>query len=196
MQYPLQVGRKQRKKELKYRDLTGPEKIRLFTKINIPSLFPTLPKREQLQNLWCTFFKLINKINEQNCDSVEIDIGTKSWVTSFISVYQSKDCTPYVHAFTMHTSEFIRLHGNIVSFTQQGLEKLNDVTTKQYQRATNHHNLSALKQILEKRNRIEILKDSGYEREQVDVLPSKNQALCCKLNLLIYCHSMYCNDVT
>ena len=23
--------------------------------------------------------------------------------------------------------------------------------------------------------------------EQVDVLPSKNQALCCKLNLLIYC---------
>ena len=154
------------KKELKYRDLTGPEKIRLFTKINIPSLFPTLPKREQLQNLWCTFFKLINKINEQNCDSVEIDIGTKSWVTSFISVYQSKDCTPYVHAFAMHTSEFIRLHGNIVSFTQQGLEKLNDVTTKQYQRATNHHNLSALKQILEKRNRIEILQDSGYEREK------------------------------
>ena len=25
--------------------------------------------------------------------------------------------------------------------------------------------------------------------KQVDVLPSKNQALCCKLNLLIYCHS-------
>ena len=23
---------------------------------------------------------------------------------------------------------------------------------------------------------------------QVDVLPSKNQMLCCKLNLLIYCH--------
>ena len=35
-----------------------------------------------------------------------------------------------------------------------------------------------------------------YIRTQVDVLPSKNQALCCKLNLLIYCHSMYCNYVT
>ena len=32
--------------------------------------------------------------------------------------------------------------------------------------------------------------------KQVDVLPSKSQALCCKLNLLIYNHSMYCNDVT
>ena len=41
-------------------------------------------------------------------------------------------------------------------FTQQGLEKCNDVTTKQYQHSTNHHGLSALKQILEKRNQIEI----------------------------------------
>ena len=28
----------------------------------------------------------------------------------------------------------------------------------------------------------------NYYHEQVDVLLSKNQALCCKLNLLIYCH--------
>jgi len=65
----------------------------------------------------------------------------------------------------MHTSEFIKLHGNVVSFTQQGLEKLNDVTTKQYQHSTNHHDLSALKQVLEKRNRIETLQDSGYDHE-------------------------------
>ena len=32
--------------------------------------------------------------------------------------------------------------------------------------------------------------------KQIDVLPSENQALCCRLNLLIYYHSMYCNDVT
>ena len=29
---------------------------------------------------------------------------------------------------------------------------------------------------------------SKAPEKQVDVLPSKNQALCCKLNLLIYCH--------
>jgi len=68
-----------------------------------------------------------------------------------------------MHAFAMHTSEFIKLHGNFVSFMQQGLEKLNDVTTKQYER---YHGLSALKQVLlEKRNRIEILQDSGYDSE-------------------------------
>ena len=53
------------KKELKYQDLTGPEKIRLFTKISIPSLFPLLPKKDQLQNVWCMFFELMRKIDEK-----------------------------------------------------------------------------------------------------------------------------------
>ena len=48
----------------------------------------------------------------------------------FTSIYQSKDVTPYMQAFAVHTSEFICLHGNIIRFTQQGLEKLNDLTTK------------------------------------------------------------------
>lgn len=153
------------KKELKYRDLTGPEKIRLFSNINIPSLFLLLPKKEQLQNLWSEFFRVMNKINERDCDPNEIDSDTKSWVRSFVSVYQGKDCTPYIHAFAMHTSQFIRLYGNVISFTQQGLEKLNDITTKHFQRATNHRGLHSLKQILEKRNRIELLQDGGYERD-------------------------------
>jgi len=42
--------------------------------------------------------------------------------------------------------------GNLISFTQQGLEKLNDVSTKEFQRASNHRDFKALKQMLEKRN--------------------------------------------
>ena len=61
-----------KKKELKYRDLTGPGKVRLFTRINIPVLFPRLPKRDQPQNLWYTFVKLMSKISEQDCDPVEV----------------------------------------------------------------------------------------------------------------------------
>ena len=64
----------------------------------------------------------------------------------------------------MHVPEFITLHGNLVSFTQQGLEKLNDFSTKQFQRASNHRNIESLKQMLEKRNRVENLEDSGYQR--------------------------------
>ena len=58
----------------------GPEKVRLFKIINIPSLFPTLSNKEQLQSLWVTFFELINTINEEHCNPDEIDVKTKGWV--------------------------------------------------------------------------------------------------------------------
>ena len=89
--------------ELKYRDLTGPEKVRLFKNINIPSLFPTLSNKEKLQSLW------VNTINEEHCNADEIDAKTKGWVTSFTSLYQSKDVTPY----TLHAcfcNAYYRLH--------------------------------------------------------------------------------------
>lgn len=69
-----------------------------------------------------------------------------------------------MHAFAQHVPEFLHLYGNIVIFNQQGLERLNDITTKHYQRATKHQDYEALKQVLEKRNRIEFLEDGGYQR--------------------------------
>jgi hypothetical protein len=49
-----------------------------------------------------------------------------------------------MHAFAQHVPEFLRLYGNIVIFSQQGLEKLNDLTTKHYHRSTNHQGYEAL----------------------------------------------------
>jgi len=46
--------------KLTWRDLTGPEKIRLFNSINIPDLFPSLPNKDQIQQLWLTFIHWIN----------------------------------------------------------------------------------------------------------------------------------------
>ena len=47
-----------------YRDLTGPEKHRVFNKIDIPSLFPDLKEKFKLQNVWSTFYELINKLTD------------------------------------------------------------------------------------------------------------------------------------
>ena len=49
-------------------------------------------------------------------------------------------------------------------YIQQGLEKLNDFTTKFYQCSSNHRTLESLHQILEKHNRLELLEDNGYQR--------------------------------
>ena len=118
-------------KEITYQDLTGPEKVRLFKDINIVSLFPAFSKAEQIGELWSDFFSEINK-DECRLETEELSRKIKLWVTLFTRTYQSKDVTPYMYAFSMHVPEFIKLYGNLISFTQQGLE-INDFSTKDFQ---------------------------------------------------------------
>ena len=99
-------------------------------------------------------------------DPHQLKMDIKNWVREFLTVYQTKNITPYMHSFANHVPEFIECYGNIAIFTQEGLEKLNDITTKHYQCSTNHRDKEALKQVLEKRNRIEDLEDSGYARKK------------------------------
>ncbi len=70
----------------------------------------------------------------------------------------------YIHAMLNHVGQFVRVHGSILPFTQQGLEKLNDVMTKHYFRATSHQNEKALLQMMEH------LQDSGAK--QATYLPT------------------------
>jgi len=155
-------------KRLKCRDLTGPEKIRLFENIDFPKLFPTLPNTDKVQKLWKDFYSLVQQLRKPQCDDIDqFERSAKTWVTDFVHLYQSKDVTPYMHAFSMHVSQFLRLHGNISSFTQQGLEKVNDITTKFYQRASNHHDFESLQQILQKHNRLETLEHRGFSRTKL-----------------------------
>jgi len=63
----------------------------------------------------------------------------------------------------MHVVEFLSLHKSLVRFTQQELEKLNDISTKHFQRASNHKNIDSLMQMLQKQNRIEQLEDEGHQ---------------------------------
>ena len=171
-------------KKVKWRYLTGPEKTKLFKNINIVTLFPALQTKAELQELWSEFFRLVNMLGKNECDATAFDLRAKTWVRLFTTVYQSKDVTPYMHAFAMHVSEFLRLYGNIVMFTQQGLEKLNDVTTVHFQRSSNHREHEALKQLLEKRNRIEELEIGGFERKKEEQkcsickLPGHNKRSC------------------
>jgi len=69
----------------------------------------------------------------------------------------------------MHVPEFVGTHGNISKFCQQGLEKLNDVTTLHYLRGTNHKQREALVQMLQKRNRLRTLKLRAIRVKNVSV---------------------------
>ena len=69
-----------------------------------------------------------------------------------------------MHAMSTPVPEFFRLHKAFAPFTQQSLEKLNDHLTQYYFRRSNHGGIDALKQVLMKKNRLEILEDAGCRR--------------------------------
>ena len=70
-----------------------------------------------------------------------------------------------MHAMVAHLHEFMQLYRSVVPFTQQGLEKLNDVYTQYYFRSTNHREVESLEQLLLK-NRLEAMEDEGYDRKK------------------------------
>ena len=143
--------------QLKCRTLTGPEKLKVIASIDVPSLLPnkSITETQKIQSLWCSFHALnkrLSKRPEEVLDTEYQDFGTaaKLWVKDFLDVYHCNKVTPYMHAMMYHVQEFMELYGSILPFTQQGLEKYNDVMTKQYFRSTNHRGTEALKQIMEK----------------------------------------------
>ena len=156
-------------KSLKWRDLTGPEKYKLFLKVNLPDLFPNLPNASTIQEIWTKFMELNTIIRLETIsveESTTFAAKSKAWLQLYLTVYQTKHVTPYIHALVAHLHEFFQIHGAIVPFTQQGLEKLNDVYTHYYFKSTNHHEFDSLKQLLLKKNRLETLADMGCERKK------------------------------
>ena len=126
---------------LKWRDLNGPEKYRLFSKVNLVLLFPTVPKIGIIQELWVDFMKLNDIIRSDSPSDPEITAlkeDARTWLGQFLKVYQTKNVTPYIHTMVSHVREFLQLHGNIVSYTQQGFEMLNDHMTQFYYCGSNH----------------------------------------------------------
>ena len=114
---------------------TGPEKLVLFSKIDIPNLLPNVnpTKTATIQSLWCHFLE----VNRLLCGTKELDLSVletkcKKWVDTFVSIYQTKRVTPYIHALHSHVSQFLYLHGSIAPFSQQALEKYNDRLTKTF----------------------------------------------------------------
>ena len=129
------------------------------------------------------------------------EVKAKAFVDRFLSIYPAKYVTPYMHCMMHHISEFMSLHGSILSFTQQGMEKYNDVMTKDYFRSTCHRGEECLLQILQKRNRLEYLQAMGAKRTRQQTVSCSNCqqkghnmwtcALACK-----HCgHTPYCGHL-
>ena len=93
-------------KHLKWRDLTGTEKHRLFSRIDISTLLPSIPKCVQIQELWVTFYTLVKMLSIDKVDPLLFKQQARKWVNDFCGIYQTKNVTPYMHWLCISLSLF------------------------------------------------------------------------------------------
>ncbi len=129
---------------------TGPEHRRMMETINFDTLIPLHQKLEDVKSLWTGFELLMDQLNmDMTADQInEFEKAARKWVELYGGkLYLSKDITPYMHILSNHLPKVMRLHGNVVEFCQQELEKLNHSVIKCFFRSSNFHQ-SALTQIM------------------------------------------------
>ena len=167
LQFDLKISRPYyvKDKKIYMRSFNGEEKRKIFSNIELKNLFPDLEKIDLVDRIWKNFYNIYFSIKDnayQKINRIEsIKKNTGEWLELFRKVYQDENITPYIHIFVQHLYEIVDLHEDINLFTMQGLEKLNDMTTKHYFNSTNKGS-NYLTQLLAKRNRMEYMSDINY----------------------------------
>jgi len=173
--------------QLVLRDLNGTEKKRLFENIDLPNLFPELENSSTKREIWKNFYDLMYRMKDDRLSIDCIKNETKKWLenyTALPTVHSREDVTPYMHIFASHLHEQIKylkergLYLN--SFSMQGLEFLNCLDIRCFQRSTNKKG-EIIKQLIKKRSRIELLsfhKDltALFEENRVHVIAANREA--------------------
>lgn len=122
-----------------YYKCTGPEKLKIFARVDISTLLPGEPTTvvDSIQSLWVQLLDLNRSLSlpaEEITSATVADFKdrARAWVDLFCKVYQRNKVTPYIHAMHSHVGQFLRQHGSLLPFTQQGLEKYNDKMTRMF----------------------------------------------------------------
>jgi hypothetical protein len=141
---------------------SGKIRERIFAKIDLMVLLPDLDQCRKKNEIFKTFFDTYCGIRDNILNEDQIKSSASKFMDLFVSFYGS-NLTPYMHCFVSHLHEFRELYGDFNKYNQEGLEKLNDLTTMDYFRSTNriwqkmpNAQNNFLVQILNKRNRTEL----------------------------------------
>ena len=126
-----------------------------YLKLGKETCKKTMEKYEAIEYCWINYWIIYSKIKKNEFNPVDLKKDAENWLIFFVKAYGKDAITPYIHSFVHHFYEFMQLHGDVNLFNEQGLEKLNDLTTSQFYRSTNKKNF--ITQLLNLRNRVEVL---------------------------------------
>lgn len=131
------------------------KRLCILANIDLVKLFPMLKDNVAKTHILRNFCVLHTKIRDNRLDQFEIKVLTAAYLDSYLELYHCGSITPYLHCFVSHLHEFRKSYGDFNLFNQQGIEKLNDLTSQQYYRSTNGSHKDYLNQLMKKRNRMD-----------------------------------------
>ncbi|CAF0916268.1 unnamed protein product [Didymodactylos carnosus] len=112
-----------------------------------------VPKARKLMKLIRDFFSILQMVKRTNSRAFyqrALTIHCDKWGQDFIDLFGYEMVTPYIHVLASHLPEFYGRWMDLNTFSLQGVEKINDLLTQDYFRATNKKG-SFFKQMLRKR---------------------------------------------
>ena len=129
-------------KLIKHRDLTGPEKYTILSATNLSTLLPTYCNTtvDKIEVILDGFRQLISTLDnvqgDDNQKLVDVSSVAKAWLNNNVSVFPTKDATPYMHILANHVPETVEITRALSQSTQQDVEKVTDHFTNWYYRST------------------------------------------------------------
>ena len=172
---PILYSVKNTEMHCRLRSLSGSERLKVFEKIfengqKFGDIFANVGMDFKYENyVWKRFHRMFLKIKSFDDEEVsEASIGQlklelKNWLHVYDQLSQRDHITPYIHAFVFHMPQFILNFRKINLYNVQGLEKLNDLTTRYYHSSTNKQRTDNkyLLQLIQKENRMEFYNMGG-----------------------------------
>jgi hypothetical protein len=136
----------------------GPKKSTLLNEIDkqgLKNIFKKINKKIEITRLWKQYWFIHNKLRSgYDYSSSFFENSCYHLLNLFIECYGKGRMTPYLHVTCIHLHEMHKLHGNLNYFCNEGLEKLNDLSTTNFFRNTNKRS-TFIRQMLERDARLE-----------------------------------------
>ena len=156
------------KHSIELKSFNGDENLIICKNINFNQIFLDYNKSDQITKLYRDFHDIFLKIktNFYINDPLLLKSSIRNWSTLYTNCFEKIEVTPYIHLFTCHLDFLIVRDGDIDLFNIQGLEKLNDMSTREYFNATNKK--SFIYQMLTKR-----LRDDYFNINKIPTIVEK-----------------------
>lgn len=131
------------KTETKWTSLNGKELQKVLEKLDIKNVMEAVGTKdaEGIDNLWKGFQTLMQALQVQENDPDYLEpqrfkTYVREWGKLFLEMYYDDDITPYIHTFVYHVPQFLEMHGTLMQFNCQPVEKKNHWQSQAFHRGS------------------------------------------------------------